>query len=68
MIESYLTGLASIVALALGWVAVQSAWARVFAAEAVDPDALARPGCQGCGCGVVCQRRAGAARTQENPQ
>ena len=68
MLESYLVGIGSIVAISLAWLAVQTAWARVFAGEAKDPDPLAGRSCHGCGCTTVCERQAGAALTQENPQ
>ena len=58
MLASYAVGLVGIVALAVGWVAVQRAWARAFPDAFDDPDVLAeRAGCHGCGCTTVCQRR-----------
>lgn len=58
MVATHLTGLAVLIALLLGWVAVQRAWARVFHADGVDPDALAgRASCAGAGCAEVCERR-----------
>jgi len=62
VLGSYAVGLLGIVALAVGWVAVQRAWARAFPDAFDDPDVLAgRGGCDGCGCVTVCQRR----RTRE---
>jgi hypothetical protein len=59
MLRSYATGLVAIALLGLVWVAVQSAWQRVFARESSDPDALAgRPGCSGCGRAEPCRRGA----------
>ena len=52
---SYLIGIVGVVTLALGWVAVQRAWARQFPDAFADPDVLAeRRGCDGCGCAVPC--------------
>jgi hypothetical protein len=55
---TYLTGLALLLALLLGWVAVQRAWAREFRGDGAEPDALAgRPSCAGGACEKVCERR-----------
>lgn len=55
---THLAGVAVLVALVVGWVAVQRAWARVFEDEASGPDALAgRGGCAGAGCAAACQER-----------
>lgn len=67
MLESYLTGIGSIVLMVALWLAVQTAWSRVFAGHVDDPDPLAGRSCEGCGCGLICRRR-GAALTQENHQ
>jgi hypothetical protein len=51
------TGLAILLALLLGWLAVQRAWARVFPGPDGDPDALAgRLGCAGGSCERPCGR------------
>jgi hypothetical protein len=59
MLESYLLGAGAVVALMLGWLAVQSAWSRAFPEAAADPDVLARRGgcgaCGGCGCAGPCK-------------
>ena len=55
MVRSYLTGVVGIVAIAVAWVSVQSAWRRVFPGASPDSDTLAnRMGCHGCHCTVVC--------------
>jgi len=57
---SYLVGMLGIVILAVSWVAVQSAWRRVFPGAFSDPDVLAgRTGCHGCVCTDVCERGQG---------
>ncbi len=54
-----LVGMLLVAALAVGWVAVQRAWARAFPDAFDDPDVLAgRAGCHGCGCTTPCPRRA----------
>jgi hypothetical protein len=61
MWTSYAVGLSVLVALLAGWVAVQSAWRRVFPDALADPDVLAgRGGCGGCGHVETCERRDGA--------
>ena len=58
MISSYAVGLLAVVALAVGWVAVQRAWARAFPDAFDDPDVLAeRAGCHGCGCTTDCRKK-----------
>ena len=60
MLSSYIVGALGIAALAVGWLAVQRAWARAFPDALGDPDVLARRGgCGGdgrggCGCTTVC--------------
>jgi hypothetical protein len=55
--EAYATGILAIVALAVGWLGVQRAWARSFPNAFDDPDVLARRrGCDGCGCLTPCGR------------
>ena len=63
MWQTYATGLAAVVLMAVGWLAVQIAWRRTFARIGSDPDALAvRSGCGGgCGCAGVCRKE-----TKEN--
>ena len=69
MLESYAVGLVVLVAVALGWAAVQSAWSRAFPDPGADPDVLARRSdCHGCGCGLVCRRRlSGKVREETEP-
>ena len=44
--------------LVLLWLAVQSAWRRVFSDTPADEDVLAgRLGCHGCGCAKPCDKR-----------
>ena len=58
MLVSTVFGALACAALAVGWVAVQRAWARSFPDAFDDPDVLAgRGACRGCGCATVCQRR-----------
>jgi hypothetical protein len=58
LLTSYVTGIAVIVAVSLGWVAVQLAWRKAFPEFSGDPDALAgRMGCHGCSCTDVCEKR-----------
>ncbi len=65
---SYATSLGILLALLLGWVAVQRAWRRTFAGGLSEPDALAaRGGCLGCGYVAHCPKRgAEAAIGEEN--
>ena len=57
MLETYATGIIAVVALALGWVAVQGAWRKAFPGATADPDVLAgRTDCHGCGCTESCDR------------
>jgi hypothetical protein len=66
MVESYATGLAVLVLLAVAWVGVQSAWRHTFAEDSPDPDALAgRPGCGGGGCLEPCDRGACGEQVEE---
>ena len=59
-IASHWAGLAALVAVAAGWVAVQRAWARAFPDAFQDPDVLAeRIGCHGCACSAPCPRPPG---------
>jgi hypothetical protein len=63
MLEAYATGVAAIVALAVGWVAVQGAWRRAFPGRVADPDVLAgRTDCHGCERSRTCD---GAGRVEE---
>ncbi len=56
MFESLLIGIGGIVALAVIWVIVQSAWKNVFADHISDEDVLAgRSKCSNCGCVTVCK-------------
>jgi hypothetical protein len=68
MVGTHLLALAVLLALLLGWLAVQRAWARVFREDAAAADALAgRASCAGGGCAEVCERRpceAGSAREE----
>jgi len=49
MLETYATGMVAVVALAVGWVAVQGAWRRAFPERIADPDVLVgRTDCHGC--------------------
>ncbi|MBW2425370.1 MAG: hypothetical protein JRG86_14045 [Deltaproteobacteria bacterium] len=62
--EAYATGVLVVVGLALGWLAVQRAWARSFPDAFEDPDVLAgRRGCEGCGCATPCGSSASPDRT-----
>jgi hypothetical protein len=62
--EAYATGVLVVVGLALGWLAVQRAWARSFPDAFDDPDALAgRRGCDGCGCATPCRTGVSPAQT-----
>ena len=67
MVRSYLTGVGGVVAIAVAWVGVQSAWRRVFPGASSDPDTLAhRMGCHGCSCTVDCaDARKVAAQSKE---
>ncbi len=52
-----LLGVAGLVALLVGWVAVQQAWSRAVADDS-DADPLGgRSGCGGCGCATPCEGR-----------
>ena len=63
MLETYATGMVAVVALALGWVAVQSAWRKAFPGTTADPDVLAgRTDCHGCERSMTCD---GAGRVEE---
>jgi hypothetical protein len=56
MLQQLLTGVGLVLALMLGWLAVQRAWARAFGAE--GGDALAgRTGCAGAACARACDGR-----------
>jgi len=57
MSEDHIIGLLAPAAVALGWVAIQAAWARAFPEPGADPDVLARRSdCNGCGCLTRCRR------------
>jgi len=57
MLETYATGIVAVVALAVGWVAVQSAWRKAFPGMIADPDVLAgRTDCHGCERSKTCDR------------
>jgi len=69
VLTSYAIGLAAIVLMVVLWVAVQSAWKRVFPDVSCDPDVLAgRSGCHGCdstnGCGGAAAGRAGSTEEE----
>ncbi len=69
MLETYAVGVLGLVGLAVGWVAVQRAWARAFPDLFDDPDVLAgRGACRGCGCTTVCPRRRGDRSLEENDE
>ena len=69
MLETYLLGIAAVVGLTLGWVAVQQAWGRVFPDASADVDVLARRlSCHGCGCSTVCERQRGKASDRGDMQ
>jgi len=58
VLTSHALGLVTIALIAVAWVAVQSAWKKVFPDRCSDPDALAgRIGCHGDGCSQACDRR-----------
>lgn len=63
----HLAGIALLVGLLLGWLAVQRAWARTFAGAGDDPDALAgRTACSGTACRRACaQPRCARAAGEE---
>ena len=64
MLASYVVGLVAVVLLSVAWVAVQSAWRRVFPPTGADPDALAgRTGCHGCAGGA--KPAAGGCKAQD---
>ncbi len=66
MLEGYLLGIGVVIAVTLGWVAVQAAWAKTFPEATADADVLAdRLGCHGCGCSTVCERKVHRVSTQE---
>lgn len=69
-LATYAGGAAAVVALVLGWAAVQHAWRRTFPERLRDGDALAgRMGCHGCArSDDACadpQRRGDACRAEE---
>lgn len=67
MLTDYLLGIGLIIGLTLAWVAVQTAWGRVFTGVATDPDVLAhRLGCHSCGCTGLCKRKLGNNSKREN--
>ena len=60
VLASYALGIGAVVAMSLAWVAVMTAWRRMFRPGAMDPDPLAeRLDCHGCGCAGTssCERR-----------
>lgn len=60
MVESYVTGLTLVVAMAVGWTAVQAAWRRVVPGGSCEPDALAgRSSCAGCSSRCARERATG---------
>ena len=64
--DSFVTGLIGITAVAVAWVGVQQAWGKAFAGFYSDPDVLAeRTGCQDCGCTKICER--GLREPAESP-
>ena len=57
MWKTHALAVASLVAMTIGWVAVQTGWRRLFPSPC-EPDALAgRGGCGGGGCGESCDER-----------
>lgn len=70
MLSSYFTGIAGVIVIACGWLAVQRLWQRHFPEHAAggEEDALAgRSGCHGCNCGPSqCERK--TARPQQHPE
>jgi len=65
MLTSYAVGIAGVVTVMLVWIAIQSAWRRVFPEACSDPDVLAgRAQCGGCNRGGVCRRR-GSGTSEE---
>jgi hypothetical protein len=57
-VKSYLLAVVLLPLLLLSWVAVQSAWLRLFYPNDADNDALAgRSDCGQCGCATPCDRR-----------
>lgn len=58
MMYSLIIGVGGVVALMLGWMAVQAIWKRLFHDQLADEDVLAgRNSCGECGCGVICQKK-----------
>lgn len=61
MLTSHLLGIATLLGLLVGWVAVQRAWRRAFPEACTDPDGLAgRMGCRG-----TCEQRDCARRSSK---
>jgi hypothetical protein len=57
LITSYAVGTVGVVGLVVAWVAVQSAWRRVFPDASAEPDVLARRrSCRDCGSSDRCTR------------
>jgi len=58
MLQTYLIGIAGIVFLMVGWIAVQTWWGKTFPEHVIDDDVMAgRTKCSNCGCTTSCENK-----------